>query len=130
MRYANQMDEPDEGEAIARLLQPVEYKGITGIEIGTLWAILDNKAWDVNYQPEFVHADEEGESWLYRFPVGLTKLLASADDGALASASSQWAKTEELNCDAAELRPLLDDLRLLAQRAANEGKSIYLWGCL
>jgi hypothetical protein len=130
-RYANRIDEPDEGEEIERLMKPVQSKGITGLHIGTLWAILERTQWDVKkHMPEDVYIGEDGESWLHRFPDELTSLLANLDEEGLASASEQWAKTEELNCDPANLLPLLEDLQSLAQQAAGKGQSIYLWGCL
>lgn len=131
LRYANRIEDPDEGEEIERLLNPVQYKGITGLEIGTLWAILERKKWDVKkHMPEDIYFGEEGESWLHRFPVELTNLLANLDEAALLSASVDWAKTEEIDCAPADLRPLLDDLKFLARQAAANGKSVYLWGCL
>jgi hypothetical protein len=131
LRYANRIDDADGGEEIERLLNPFQYKGITALEIGTLWAILEGKAWEVKkHMPVDVYFGEEGESWLYSFPDALTKLLASADEDALASASVQWAKTEEIDCAPAELMPLLNDLRSLARHAVSNGKSVYLWGCL
>jgi hypothetical protein len=131
LRYANRMEEPDEGEEIQGMLNPVEYKGITSLELGTLWAILEATEWDVKkHMPEDVFLGEEGESWLTRFPVELTTLLADAGDDDLAKASVRWAKTEELDCAPEDLRPLLDDLRSLALHAVSNGKSIYLWGSL
>lgn len=131
MRYVNRMDELDEGEEIECLVKSVQFNGVTGLEIGTLWAILESTQWDVKkHMPIDVDIDEEGESWLCRFPDELTRLLASSDEGGLASASEQWAKTEELNCDPADLLPLLEDLQSLSQQAVAKGQSIYLYSCL
>lgn len=131
MRYANRSNDPDEGREIELLLNPAQFKGITGLEIGTLWAILECSEWDVKrHIPEDIYIGEEGESWLHRFPDELTSLLANSDEGRLASASAQWAKTEELDCHSTDLLPLLENLRLLARQAAVKGQSIYLWGCL
>lgn len=131
LKYANRINDVDEGDEIERLLKPAQYKGITGLEIGTLWAILEAQEWDVKkHMPDDIQVDDEGESWLHRFPGGLVALLANAGHEALAKASELWAKTEELDCDAADLRPLLEDLRSLARQAAADGTSVYLWGCL
>ncbi|MGX9699302.1 hypothetical protein ACWYXK_20220 [Janthinobacterium lividum] len=131
IRYANRIEDSDEGEEIELLLKPVQFKGITDLEIGTLWAILERREWDIDkHMPEDIYVGEDGESWLHRFPDELTSLLASSNVDALESASEQWAKTEEIDCNAADLRPLLKDLQSLARQAATTGQSIYLWGCL
>lgn len=131
LRYANRIEEEDDGEEIERLLQPAQYKGITELEIGTLWAILEGREWDVNkHMPEDVCLGEEGESWLHRFPVELANLLAGLDGAVLKRTAVAWAETDELDCDAADLKPLLEDLKALARQAGPDGKALYLWGCL
>ena len=131
IRYANRIEEPHEGEEIALLLNPVQFNGITDLEIGTLWAILERSEWDIEkHMPEDIYVEEDGESWLHRFPDELTSLLANSNADGLESASEQWAKTEEIDCDAADLQPLLKDLQSLARQAISTGQSIYLWGCL
>lgn len=131
IRYANRIEDPDEGEEIELLLNPLQFNGITDLEIGTLWAILERREWDIEkHMPEDIYVGEDGESWLHRFPDELTILLANSSADGLESASEQWAKTEEIDCNAADLRPLLNDLQSLARQAATTGQSIYLWGCL
>jgi hypothetical protein len=131
LRYAHRLDDSDEGEEIVRLLHPAHYKNITGLEIGLLWAILEDREWDASkHLPEDIDLGEDGEAWLHRFPDELAQLLAYADQDGLTRAALRWAETEELDCDPAELRPLLDDLQQLARNAAAGGKSVYLWGCL
>ncbi|NHQ91521.1 hypothetical protein [Janthinobacterium lividum] len=131
IRYANRIEDPDEGEEIALLLNPVQFNGITDLEIGTLWAILERREWDIEkHMPEDMYVGEDGESWLHRFPDELTSLLANSGADALESGSEEWAETEEIDCNAADLLPLLKDLQSLARQAAATGKSIYIWGCL
>lgn len=131
LRYANWLDEPDEGEEIKALLRPVEYKGFTSLELGTLWAILAGVPWDVaKHMPEETYLGEEGESWLTPFPEELTSLLAEASPELLVDACTAWAKTEELACDPRHLSPVVADLQALAKRAMSEKKSVYLWGSL
>jgi hypothetical protein len=131
LRYANRMEEPDDGESIRRLLEPLEYKGVTGLELGTLWAILDGVEWDVDkHMPEETFLGSDGESWLNRFPSDLTSLLAEASPDQLNKACDTWASTEEISCDPVALLPVLGELQGLAKRAVREDKSVYLWGCL
>ncbi len=130
-RYANRNDEPDEGEEITALLNPCEYKRFTGLELGTLWAILEGVPWEVGkHMPKDTVLGTEGESWLERLPDELTHLLSKATPEALAKAGSSWANTEELTCEPADLDPVLADLQRLAQQAILSGRSVYLWGCL
>ncbi len=131
LRYANRIEEPDEGDEIEELLNPVQYKRFTDIEITTLWAILEGKDWDVDrHSLEYVDLGEDNDAWLNRFPDELTALLTQVDAQSLAPVLEQWANTEELSCEAAELHPVMEDLRRLAAEAVARKKSLYLWGCL
>jgi len=131
IRYANCHLESDEGEEIQSLLTPLEYKGFTGLEIGTLWAILEGVEWDVSrHMPESLFLGEENESWLERFPDELVQKLAAISPQQIESVASAWANTEELNCDPQDLQPVIVDLQQLSKRAINENKAVYLWGCL
>lgn len=131
LRYAQRHEEADEGEEIERRLNPAQYKNVTGLELGTLWAILEGAEWNVKkHMPDTISEGEEGESWLHRFPVELTRLLANLDEAGLCRAAEDWAETEEMDCDPEELAPLLADLQSLARLAEAPGTSVYLWGCL
>ena len=130
LRYANRHEDPDEGEEIEHLLNPAQYKSITGVELGTLWAILEGSAWNVEkHMPEDIHFGDDADSWRYRFPGELTNLLANTDEHGLASAAKAWAKTEELDCNPDDLKPVLDDLRAVAQQEKSKEKYSDLWGC-
>src|SRR6516164_11483850 len=54
----------------------VQFKGLTSLEFGTLWAILNNEEFDFDK-----HALEslapEGETWLFRFPAAYVQKLAT-----------------------------------------------------
>jgi hypothetical protein len=131
LRYANRFAESDEGEEIEMLLKPAQYKDITSLELGTLWAILEGKEWDVEkHMPEDVEFGDDEESWLNRFPAELAQLLAEASQSELDSSAAAWANTEELDCNPEDLQPLLKALQLLAKDAVTSNKAVYLWGCL
>jgi len=131
-RYADRMNEDDQGKATASHVRPAQYKGLTDLEVGTLWAILEGKEWDADLHEleNDEGGDDEGDAWLFRFPDRLVQLLAHAEHSALESALHQWAETEELQVDADELRPVVLDLQRLAKQAIAEQKSVYLWGSL
>lgn len=131
LRYANRIEEPDEGDEIEELLDPAQYKRFTDLEITMLWAILEGKEWDVDrHTLEYVEIGEDSDAWLDRFPDELTMLLTRLDSGSLGPMLEKWANTEELACDPAELHPVMEDLRRLANEAIAKKKSVYLWGCL
>jgi hypothetical protein len=130
-RYANCFEDEDGGSGIRTLLRPCEWKGMTDLTLGTLWAILEGVQWDVNkHMLESALIGEEGEFWLFRFPNDLTTLLAGASPEVLTKATNAWAKTEEMGWEPHEVSPVIDDLHGLAKRAIAEQKAVYLWGCL
>jgi hypothetical protein len=131
-RYARCIEEEDEGQEIRTLLQPREWKRFTGLEFGTLWAILEGETWNVKkHRLAHVEHGDEGEWWLERFPPRLIQLLATLDGAQRQSALELWAKTDELRCDPGELDPVLSDLQELARRIPETGEtSLYMWGSL
>ena len=130
-RYASRIDEDDEGDAITALLNPLQLKGLTGLEMGTLWAILEGVEWDVGrHMLESIPTGEDAESWLDRFPDELTRLLARTNASAIESACAAWADTDELRCSPSDVLPVLRDIQALTIQAEQQGRSVYLWGCL
>lgn len=115
--------------ALRTRLSPVEYGGLTSLELEILWSLLAASEWDPD-----VHAlvDEtppgsEG-TWLFRIPDAFVELLASATPDALHTATTEWAATEELNCDAADLVPVASELQAIARLAVGGKLHMYLWG--
>lgn len=131
LRYSNRISEADEGESLDALLQPASYNGVTNLELGTLWAILERAPFDdARHVPEDDLADDDGESWLFRFPDELTALIAAASPEELKRAGEEWARSDELDCEPDLLSPLLADLQRLSKLARSNGKAVYLWGCV
>ena len=110
----------------------VEYKGVSGLEFGTLWALLENRFWDVRrHMLDDIAYGKSDETWLNQFPEGFVTLLAGMDQGSLAPMSSRWSQTDELHgTRPAELLPILADLNRLAIAAQDSGRQMYLWGSL
>lgn len=127
---ARQYAMPDFHQSIKARLIPAEYKGLTTLELGTFWALLEGSAWSPE-RHDFIDESIEGDdgSWLYRFPKSLVHLLATASETRLAEARTEWAATDEISGTPEGLEPLVSDLRKLAQRAQQAGLSLYLWGC-
>jgi hypothetical protein len=112
----------------------VEFKGLTGLEFGTLWAILENEEWDVDvHMLEDVSYGDDGETWLMMFPDELISLLCSVENNNFESVLDQWAITEELQMsgwEPAEVGTVLKDLIRLAKTAQSSKRGLYLWGSL
>lgn len=117
-------------KALKSTLQPFESSGLTPLELGTLWAILDGTEYDSKKHAfEDVRWGEGNESWLFRFPDMFIVLLAGIDQRALDSACEAWSQTEELQCSPQDVQPVLAALQDLAGRQTRaEGQSLYLWG--
>lgn len=105
----------------------VQWKGLTSLELETLWAIADDRPWS----PETCTLEpigEPDERWLFRFPDAFVARLASLTQEQFARAVDAWSKTEELACDAREIEPVLASLVTLARTAKESGRGMFLWG--
>jgi hypothetical protein len=111
---------------------PAEYKGLTSLEFGTLWALIADEEWDVKkHMLTDVSYGPGNESWLCQFPKSLVELLAALKDEQVDKYADAWSKTEELSgASASEVRPIIIDLRRLAIASKASGKEMYLWGSL
>jgi hypothetical protein len=109
-----------------------QHTGITHLELSTLWAILQEREWDVTTMDEFrcLLERDGGERLIHRFPAALVAQLATSDAGTLRLAAAAWAQTEELSCDPSDIQPVVDDLMRLARRAQETGKSLFVWNCV
>ncbi len=113
------------------LYERAVHEGLTPLEFGTLWAILQQREWDVaEHQLEHMTHGEEGEIWLEAFPQAYTALLAELQDGQLSDLADRWSKTEELEGETVELIPILKDLQRLSKLALAKKQSVYLFGSL
>jgi hypothetical protein len=109
----------------------VEYTGLTTLEFGTLWAIIEGAEWEVErHMLRNLAHTEEGGTWLEEFPQELVRLLAALDTQLILPISTAWGETEELNCPGEELAPIVTELKHLAGLALNREKGMFLWGSL
>lgn len=113
------------------LVDILENGNLTGIEVTTLWAILEGVAWNADHHilPELL-ADGEGDSWLHEFPSDLVQLLAKIDEQSVLDAAKEWSATEELMCSPSDLVPGLRELSRLACVAREAKSSLFLWGAV
>jgi hypothetical protein len=117
------------GELPPGRFEVVNFKGLTDLEFGTLWAILAGEAFDMDR-----HALEAltpgGETWLFGFPSAFVERLAGLGAADTTSAAAAWAATEELQWDPSETEEVLVELVRLARRSKSTSKGLYFWGSL
>jgi hypothetical protein len=109
-----------------------QYKGFTPCEVSILWSIMRGVEWDVAMMDEFpcLLEIDGGERLIHRFPAAMVSELAALSPVQIASVTSAWAATEELSCSPEDIRPVIDDLVRLSQRAGQTGQSVHLWNCV
>ncbi len=110
----------------------VEYKGITPLELTTLWAIIRGIPWDVAMMDELpcILQEEGGERLIHRFPNGFVTNLADLTPEQLGEISSKWAATDELQCEAEDVRDVIENLMKMARQTLARGEALFLWNCV
>ncbi|MBB5018509.1 hypothetical protein HNQ59_001798 [Chitinivorax tropicus] len=110
---------------------PVEFKGLTSLEFGTLWAILENEEWNPEKHMLIdVAFGEGGESWLHQFQDEYVALLSKLEETDVNAAAHEWSQTEELSCSADDIHPVVVALVRLSQQSISQCKGLYMWGSL
>ena len=116
--------EPEEDRA--------QFKGITTLELTTLWAFLDDTEWNVDMLDHFhcLLERDGGEVLVHRIPTPLVKRLKDLDERKVRDLASRWAATEELACAPEDVLPVLAELVRLSASAEKRSKGLYLWNCV
>ena len=113
---------------------PVEFRGLTFLEFGKLWALLADEPWQLkSHMLQMVSFGDDNESWLCRFPEAFVALLASLPDSKHGEYSEAWASTDELSASSLapeDARKILVELVRLAKQAKSTQREMYLWGSL
>lgn len=108
-----------------------QYRRLTGLQFGTLWAILEQEQWNVDkHMLRHITHSEAGETWLEEFPTPLVSLLAGLNEQSIVSTAARWGATEELGWPPRDAIPVLEDLRRLSLMSLSSGKGMYLWGSI
>lgn len=121
-----------DGDRSIRDSHRAQYKSLTQIDLGTLYYITQGKEVgdDTVYDFKVILDVDREECLTTEFLPDLVSRLASADDQDLDAWAELWGQTEELQCAADEMLPVLKELRRLSKLAQTEAKSVYLWNCL
>jgi hypothetical protein len=104
------------------------YKNFAPLALEMLWAILRHEKWDVGHHHlEHVFHTKDGANYLGRFPDELVDLIAALDEAAMKQVADAWAVPQEVPGNAADLSPVLRDLKRLATQAQQSRRGLYLW---
>ena len=110
-----------------------QYKYITPLEASSLLITVEGGSRDpVEGIDEFkLLTPEEGDEWTMSCPPKFLSLMASLNDGLIASAAERCVSSiSTIAYTVDDYVQLLSDLRRLATRAEATGKSMYLWNSL
>ncbi len=107
----------------------VQLKGLTDIEFGSLWALINGEEWDFE-KHKFENLHQHEESWLFRFPPPFVTSLAEISEPKARSAAADWAASEELQWPVADAHLVIAELVRLARASQAQSKQLFFWGCL
>src|SRR5262245_33513025 len=106
----------------------LELKGLTLVELSTLWALMRGEVWSDALLDAFpaVPTGDGSDSSMTELPAEFLAKLTGLDYD-LDKVAGQWAATEEMGCDALSARTLISDLARFAGQAHKTNQSVYLW---
>jgi hypothetical protein len=107
----------------------VRFNGLTNLEFGMLWAIMNGEVFDFDKHALDSLAPQE-ETWLFRFPQGYVQKLAALTPASVHEVSAAWADTEELQWEPDEAKEVVIELVRLAKLASSPSKGLFFWGSL
>jgi hypothetical protein len=109
-----------------------QYKGITTLELSTLWAIIQKKEWDVAMMDEFpqIMIVDGGQRLIFEIPHSAMECFALLPDSGIGGAADAWSKTDELGCEADDIRPVIEEIVRLSKSGRETKRSLYLWICV
>lgn len=107
-----------------------EFKGLTDLEFGILWAILEKEEWDAE-KHMLEEIDFNDEAMLVQFSDELIALINAIDKQRFEIVLDEWLAGEELSgWQREDIRVVLNDLIRLAKSAESSKRGLYLWGSL
>lgn len=108
-----------------------QYGNFTELELSTLWAKMRGIEWDVNSRDEFhtVLVKDGGERCIKRLPSSMTDELARLTPDQISTAATNWAATDEMACEPADVQPIVEGLVRLAKIASVQDRKLYFWNC-
>jgi len=109
-----------------------QYKGMTPLELSMLWAITQQKEWDVAMMDEFpeILVVDGGQRLTYQVPQAAVERFASLSGPEISTAAAAWSQTEELSCEPGDVQPVIEEIVRLSKRGLEMNRSLYLWICV
>jgi ATP-dependent helicase YprA (DUF1998 family) len=105
---------------------------ITDVELSILWSILRDEEWDSDLLDHFEMVFEAGggERLIIQLPAEFIDTVVQLPVDLIAEAAEVWADTEELQCEPAEVQPVVEALATLGAHAKENNQNVYLWVCV
>ena len=109
-----------------------QCKGITELQLSTLWAGLLGVKWEVKLMKQFttIFHTGGGERMICRMPAAMLNDFTKLTPDRISNAADKWAATAELRCKAADVLPIIEGLAVSARKAAETGQNVYLWNSI
>ena len=110
-----------------------QFKSITPLEAAGILSVLRGGGDPIEMLDEFPSlTPQDAEEWTQRVPADMTSALATLNDSQIPDIAQRCADltAEELGWSSDDFQDVLKQLRTLARRAIDTGKSIYLWNSL
>lgn len=110
-----------------------QLKYITPLEAAGILSVLRGGGDRIAMLDEFPSlTPEDADEWTQRVPVDMTSSLAALDDSQMPDVAQRCADltAEELGWSSGDFEEVLEQLRALARRALETGRSMYLWNSL
>lgn len=119
--------EDEEEDPSLPILERAEHKGFTGIELSTLWALIEGDESSAKHNLIMGPMNEESEAIVEQVPLAFVEHLARMTDAQITAHSGAWAGVEGVRHEPEHLSEVLTDLRRLAGSALSARKNIYIW---
>lgn len=105
------------------------HKGLTGLELSQLHALLAAETFSVHTHSFPVVSTEEDEGLIEMFPQSFVSRLAHLPEQELDALAGHWAAEIESGMPwrATDLLPILRDLKALSSQSLSSGKGLFIW---
>jgi hypothetical protein len=110
-----------------------QFKSISPLEAAGILSVLRGGGNRIEMLDEFPSlTPQDAEEWIQRVPADMTSSLAALNDSQIPGIAQRCADltAEELGWSSDDFQDVLKQLRDLARRARDTGKSMYLWNSL
>lgn len=104
------------------------HKAITGIELSLLWAgMLKEPLSGKHFFKAVSSASDDGIT--EALPPQFVKMIAALPESDIEGVAAAWSGQPDIAISAAELAPIIRDLKVLAEKATSLKKDVYVWYC-